>query len=696
MPTSHDGILTADYLTEQNLVRLIVHGDKVPQPGIVRTNLHPDPRGTAVGSLWGYQLGTGETAETTLVTESTPKRTNLIRNPRSVASGTQWTQGGGTSGSNYTADNITGWTQNVVPGVTTARRITLTNAAGVTSLYFRPTPTAATDGVPVTPGMWAGYKAVVQTSRSIPFRAFMQFYDASGAFISSNSPSLYTTAAGVAQEVSTVGVVPAGAAFMIPYIGQSTGAAGQANGDTWLCSAVIDAQASTEAGALAMLAEPYFDGDTPNTGDTTYAWTGPANASTSTATFNDGPLLPDGSRIGTYVRRTVTAAKTGGSSGPWCRTPTGTFGLVVGDQVSPTMHVRFSVDVTVNVSVQTRTGSTINGSETIPNVVIPAWTWVRVGGSVTATAAADSTQVWAVLAAGTILPVGTTVDTTGGQVELGAITPYFDGSTTPSAPGMQHYWTGTPNASASVEEQMTGPAQFVEIERSAPGMATERVNSDLPISAPGGWYTGVDAMAPMNAAVTYTITARTEWGEFVVSATVTVDTSGAVWGLWLKNPGDPSLNTRVEWRGIGTRSRATQGARYDPPGSGFAIVEWDGVGPEEVTIQVATRTGAETRALDALLDKARVLFLQSDPSEMPNGYYYVPSVGRDNPAQVIDTVEGYRVTAIPLVRSEAPAGESAGYTGGPTFQSVLAQYATFQDVLDQVPTFLGLTNPETI
>jgi len=424
---------------------------------VVRTNLHPDPRATAVGSLWGYQLGSGETAATTTVTPSTPKRTNRIRNPRSVASGTQWTQGGGTAGANYTADNITGWDQNVVPGVTTARRLTLTNAANVTSLYFRPTPTAATDGVPVTPGMFAGCKAVVQTSRSLSFRTFLQFYDAAGTFVASSAPTIVTTAANVAQEVSTVGVVPAGAAFMIPYIGQPNTAPGQANGDTWLCSAVIDAQASTEAGALAMLAEPYFDGDTPNTGGATYAWTVAANASPSTAAFNDGPVLPDGTQLGTYVRRTVTAAKTGGSSGPWCRTPVGGVPMSAGQVVAPTMHVRFSVPVTSTTQSTVRNGSAGAGVTT-ETVTFPADTWLRVGRPVTATGPGDNTQVWATLAAGMILPVGATVDETGGQVERGdAVLPYFDGDS-PDSALVTNAWTGPANASPSVQTVQTGKA----------------------------------------------------------------------------------------------------------------------------------------------------------------------------------------------------------------------------------------------
>jgi hypothetical protein len=238
------------------------------------------------------------------------------------------------------------------------------------------------------------------------------------------------------------------------------------------------------------------------------------------------------------------------------------------------------------------------------------------------------------------------------------------------------------------------PIIGLTVRRSAPGEPTENVYATMQ-NAPGGWFTGVDNVAPMNTAVTYTVEALTAGWE-TLTTSVTVTTTGARWGLWLKDPQTASRNVCVEWRGIGARRRATQGAIHQPSGSPLAIVEHDGIAPDEVTIEVATRTAAATHALDALLRTARVLFVQSDPAEVPVGYYYLPVDERTNPAQVVETVEGYRVTTLPLVRSNAPSGDAAPYTGGPTFQSVIAQYATFQDVIDNVPSFLGLTNPEAV
>lgn len=422
------------------------------------------------------------------------------------------------------------------------------------------------------------------------------------------------------------------------------------------------------------------------------AGTGETGTTTLVSGANDGPVTVEGQRIPTYVRRTVTAAKTGGASGPYCRLPAGEVSFSANAKIATTMHVRFSVPVTVTVQSTARNGTSAAGSvQTV--LTIPANTWTRVGDLTTATGPGDGAQVFASLLASEVLPVGATIDMTGGQMEWDALTPYFDGTFFGSGT-MVYYWQGSPNASISIEENAAAPASFVMLTREAPGEPTETLGAEGVLLAPGGWYTGSDNTAPMNAAVTYTAVMLDANGLEIQRAQVTVDTIGAVWGLWLKDPTDAQRNVRVEWRGIGARSRATQGAQYSPSGSPFAIVEWDGVAPEETTIQVATRTGAATAALDALLDNARVLFVQSDPSEMPTGYYYVPNTDRENPVQVVDTIEGYRITAIPLVRSEAPVGDAAPYTGGPTFASVEAEYATFQDVADRNATFLHLANPE--
>jgi hypothetical protein len=690
MARSPDGILEAAFDPARNLTRLVVDGGMWPVPGVLRTNLHPDPRATAVGGLWGYQPGTSEVAPTTLMTAASPKRTNHFRNPRAVAGGTSWTQGGATGGSNYTADNIAGWSQNLVPGVTTARRITITNSAAVTSLYFRVAQTATMEhGIPVTPGMHAGCKAVIQTSRSISFRAFMQFYDAAGTFLSSSAATVVTTVAGVSREIAHVGVVPAGAAFMVPYIGQAAAPADQANGDVWLCSAVIDAQANTEASVLALLAEPYFDGDTPNGSGSTHAWTGTANASPSTAAFDDSPVLPDGSRVGTYIRRTVTSIKTGGSSGPFCRTPANTLAIVPGDIVTPTMYVRFSVEVTLTVQSSIRSGSGLVTS-TITTRAVPANTWARVGQPVTASAAGDNTQVWATLPVGAVLPVGTTVDQTGGQVERGEMTPYFDGSSAPSGPVIR-YWTGPANASASVEELMAGPVSRVLIERSSPGVATEPVRTANGAPAAGGWFLGADDAAPMDTTCTYTVSGLDQYGGLVATSSVTVETTGAAWGPWLKAPGRPQLTVQVPLAQVGDVASPTQGGAYQVPGGG-SVPQWSGTDTDALAVSLLPRDESEVARLTALLRAERVLLIQTgEPAEplLPSGYYFVEGVGRSNPAQVRVDVYGRRVFALQLTATSAPAGAGQGFTGT-TYETVRQTYATYQDVVDGNATYFDV------
>lgn len=408
---------------------------------IVRRNHHTDPRATAIGNLWGYQLGTGETAATTLVTESTPKRTNLVANPRAI--GRSWVKAGstGTEDRPLTDGPLGRGYQRYIPStVTTSSPVSIAPSAG------------GTTAVPVVAGRtytFSVYGRALGQVATMNIDLAVNWYDAAGANLSNDSTYRFNNTSEWKRYEKTL-VAPDGAAFALTTLRFSvTASSFVAGGEFGADHFQVEE---------APVAGPAFDGDTPDAAGVLYDWTGAANASTSTATFNDGPVLPDGSQIGTYARRTVTAAKTAGSSGPWCRTATGTFGLVAGDQVSPTMHVRFSVPVTITVQSTARNGSAGAGAVNVANVAVPANTWTRIGDVVTATGAADNTQVWAVLAAGTILPVGTTVDTTGGQSELGGITPYLDGTlaptTLPDGSTLVRTWTGAANASSSIETRV--------------------------------------------------------------------------------------------------------------------------------------------------------------------------------------------------------------------------------------------------
>lgn len=663
MATSPDGILEAAFDPARNLTRLVVDGGMWPVPGVLRTNLHPDPRATAVAGLWGYQPGTSELAPTTLMTAASPKRTNLVKDPRATAS---W------SGTAVTYETSGGPT-----GVPTWAKHTLT-AAGTGTFRTVVQSNGLANFVAVQPGFTYRAQADVIHSHTPGTRAslYVTWYDSAGTSlgqpIAAQTPGpngrWYTTLASF--------TAPAGAAYA--RLGVSVGSdAG------WPAGAYIGATKFMMLDDTSVLVgTDYLDGTTPGG-----SWSGAANNSVSTQAVDDGPIAPDGSRISTYIRRTVTAAKTGGSSGPFCRTPASTLAIVPGDTVTPTMYVRFSVEVTLTVQSSVRSGSGLVTS-TITTRTVPAYTWARVGQPVTATAAGDNTQVWATLPAGAVLPVGTVIDQTGGQVERGEPTPYFDGNTLPAG-SVIRYWTGAPNASSSVEELMAGPVSRVLIERSSPGVATEPVRTANGAPAAGGWFLGADDAAPMDTTCTYTVSGLDEYGGIVATSSVAVETTGAEWGLWLKAPGRPQLTCRVTFRAVGERASATQGGVYQVPGGG-SIPQWSGVNSESLSIEIATETDGDRARLDALLRTERVLLIQSgQPEEIPSGYYFVTVGERSNPGQMRSDEEPYRVTTLELTATSAPVGEGQGFTGT-TYETVRQTYATYQDVVDGNATYFDV------
>lgn len=392
-----------------------------------RTNWIIDPRGTAVGATWGYQAGTGEAVNTVTMTEESVKRTNLVANPRAVArawqlagaTGTQDSPAGGPLGLGY---------RRFTPATTTTTSPVLLAASA--------TGTGAT---PVFAGRTYTFSAWGRALGQLPTMNMdisVNWYDAAGANLTSDSTYRYQNTGAWVRYAKTL-VAPVGAAFaMVAMRFSITAGEVQIGGEMGAAHFMVE-----ERGTLGS----YIDGDLVDANGNVYGWVGAANDSQSTLAYNDGPEVAAGYRVPTYIRRTVASLKTTGSSGPWNRVAVGTGASgVAGDEFAATMYVRFSVDVTVNVSVQARMGSVINGSVTIPDVVIPAWTWVRVGGVVTATDPVDNTQVWAVLPAATVLPIGATVDTTAGLSEKsGEVLPYFDGSMPDAA------WVGAANLSAS-------------------------------------------------------------------------------------------------------------------------------------------------------------------------------------------------------------------------------------------------------
>jgi hypothetical protein len=159
----------------------------------------------------------------------------------------------------------------------------------------------------------------------------------------------------------------------------------------------------------------------------------------------DGPI----SDISTYYRKTVTTAKTAGSSGIFER-DTGTITGLTGEVITGSLYVRPSITLDVRCSLTPRLAGVASGAASNGLIVTcPAGVWTRITTTHTTTAAWDSVQVWA--SESTTLPVGATMDVTGAQLErYSVMTSYLDGAL-PDTNWSDYEWTGTANASYSIE-----------------------------------------------------------------------------------------------------------------------------------------------------------------------------------------------------------------------------------------------------
>lgn len=156
-----------------------------------------------------------------------------------------------------------------------------------------------------------------------------------------------------------------------------------------------------------------------------------------------------------FVRRTVTAAKTGNTSGIYYREASTAISGVAGDVRTGSLWVRYSHTVDVNMSLQMRAGSTVVTTGASGVTTIPANTWVRLSVTLTATAAYDTFQIWPNIMATSVLPVGGWNDATQAMFnDTTDLIDFFDGGIgnwgdSRYATLYIHQWLGTANASAS-------------------------------------------------------------------------------------------------------------------------------------------------------------------------------------------------------------------------------------------------------
>lgn len=203
-----------------------------------------------------YDLYTSGTSTETTV------RTNLATNPRPTGSTTGWF-----AGANATADLVT---DEGAPAVEVAN--TTSNSPYVYAGGVNLTPAPAV-------GQWVALGVDVKPLTS-DAAAAMRLYlrtQAGGTNLDGSYGSAVGSAGVWQRHVHAIQAVTAGAdnidAFVWPNV--------LAPGTHYRARRVVVAVADTEAEARAIVAD-FFDGDTPSTPTTTYAWTGSATASSST------------------------------------------------------------------------------------------------------------------------------------------------------------------------------------------------------------------------------------------------------------------------------------------------------------------------------------------------------------------------------------------------------------------------------
>jgi hypothetical protein len=206
----------------------------------------------------------------------------------------------------------------------------------------------------------------------------------------------------------------------------------------------------------------------------------------------------------------------------------------------------------------------------------------------------------------------------------------------------------------------------------------------------GGVLVSSDNEAPMDAAVTYVATAVGP--DSPVTLTAVVSTAGAEWGLWLKAPGRADLNLLAGSADTGDRARSNIGGVYDIPG-GQRVAQFAGFAGLTTSLVVTTETAAQSAALLALLTQAPggVLLIQSGQpsSDLPSDYYAVTGFSHSNPGGMRSDRLGLRQHTLQIAASAMPPGDSTGFAGA-TYDVVAATFATYQDLADQVPTYLDL------
>lgn len=182
--------------------------------------------------------------------------------------------------------------------------------------------------------------------------------------------------------------------------------------------------------------------------------TGGAGTETAVTGASDGPVLPDGSQVTTYMRYTVTTANTSGNPtfGVQSSSENPTTVYPIGTSVAVAIYIRPSAAVAdgrarTNQSLDGGAATAINGAA---GAALVAGVWTRIDTVVVSTISADYFTASAILLSH-VMVAGQTYDVTCALAAPGetSVPNHIDGAIADSSE-FAFDWTGTANASPSL------------------------------------------------------------------------------------------------------------------------------------------------------------------------------------------------------------------------------------------------------
>lgn len=434
----------------------------------------------------------------------------------------------------------------------------------------------------------------------------------------------------------------------------------------------------------------------------------------------DGPV-----GIQTYARRTVTAAKTGGSTG-WQSVASAHRAPVTGSAgalVTISLYVRYSgpagQSVRLRAMLYDAAGANVGSTDSGTFALVPN-EWVRVSCTVTATGAFATAGWWAFHVSGSGPASSTTYDATGVLIEKGsALGPWFSGASASAAgyvPGVDSYryaWTGTADASASTksliqpnllaEPLADGPWAGVTLRGLEAGTAVLTLwrtagGQRLPVrgarklEAVDSVYV-IDYEAPLGQAVTYDVEflEGPDTGANVPPAAVTVASECG----YIHDPLDPSVVVKV-WASrapngeavlagpaFAELQRSADVAVHHVLGSSLPVaIGGQRRAPSGVDLSLLTDAEAENTKLRDMVKQAAVLVVRPLPGWLgdalaPVVHLAVPDVVEVPLTARLPQTVGRYLTRWTIVGDQVRASTASVLIALFTYQDVEALFATY-------------------